>query len=425
MGFIRFLDGTTTNCKADNLLFVSLRVELDHIDEWTVDWDIDLTLKEIYLVKHASWRDVFLRLTSVDIDHEVIEEEEGIKSEESEATVFSHGDLAEAATHQRHTSSSPAANNRGLGSTRIVPTTDFAHANSHNTKYAARIMKDFHKCKKNAMKVVLSSIFSSSSTFSSDCESFQQALLDHGLLSVVLRFLMRCIHEDFKDVVGSVKGNLQTPTDWVEILTWFTRFEKCNLEIANGVRAIIPCMCDDTKRQFFKSNKYWHEGIPPFFGLVDNLLNRSSQSTSTKAGHILLQNKGFLESMVQMGFWSAYRPDILKESKSYLITKSIDCVEDFARKATKGLITMGIVKSLSPTYAEHFTKDGLDRLKVIAATPVVSRAYDASCKVLFVVGMIRMLKGFKSDDPQDREDFFHTLFMFTTNTASTMRLLPK
>ena len=115
MGFIRFLDGTTTNCKADNLLFVSLRDELDHIDEWTVDWDIDLTLKEIYLVKHASWRDVFLRLTSVDIVHEVIEEEEGIKSEESEATVFSHGDLAEAATHQRHTSSSPAANNRRRG----------------------------------------------------------------------------------------------------------------------------------------------------------------------------------------------------------------------------------------------------------------------------------------------------------------------
>jgi hypothetical protein len=90
-----------------------------------------------------------------------------------------------------------------------------------------------------------------------------------------------------------------------------------------------------------------------------------------------------------------------------------------------GLIAMGIVKSLSPTNAEHFTKDGLDRLKVIAATPVISRAY-ASSKVLIVVGMIRMLKGFKSDDPQDREDFFYTLFMFTTNaTASTMRLLPK
>jgi len=96
-------------------------------------------------------------------------------------------------------------------------------------------MKDFRKCKKNAMKVVLSSIFSSSSTFSSDCESFQQALLDHGLLSVVLRFLMWCEHEDFKDVVGSVKGNLQTPADWVRILTWFTRFEKCKLEIVNGV----------------------------------------------------------------------------------------------------------------------------------------------------------------------------------------------
>ena len=46
---------------------------------------------------------------------------------------------------------------------------------------------------------------------------------------------MWCKHEDFKDVVGSVKGNLQTLADWVRILTWFTRFEKCNLEIVNGV----------------------------------------------------------------------------------------------------------------------------------------------------------------------------------------------
>lgn len=173
-------------------------------------------------MKHATWRDVFLRLTSIDIDHEVIEEEEGIKSEESEATVLSQGDLAEASTHQRHTLSSPASNNQGLGSTRIVPITDFAHANSHNMKYVARIMKDFRKCKKNAMKDFLLSIFSSLSTFSSNCESFQQALLDHGLLSVVLGFLRRCEHEDFKDVVGSVKGNLQTLADWVEILTWFT-----------------------------------------------------------------------------------------------------------------------------------------------------------------------------------------------------------
>jgi hypothetical protein len=165
----------------------------------------------------------------------------------------------------------------------------------------------------------------------------------------------------------------------------------------------------------FKSNKYWHEGIPPFVGLVHNLLTPSSQSTSTKAGHILLQNKGFPKSMGQMGFWSAYRPDILKESKSYLITKIIQSVEDFARAATGGLVTMGIVKSLSPAEADHFTKDGLDRLKLIATTPMVSRAYDTNCKVLFVIGMICMLKGFKSDNPQDREAFFDTLFMFTTN----------
>ena len=83
-----------------------------------VDWDINLTLN----------------LMSVDIDHEVIEEEEGIAFGESEATVLSHVELTEASIHHSHTSPSLAANNRGLGSTRFVPTTDFVHANSHNAK---------------------------------------------------------------------------------------------------------------------------------------------------------------------------------------------------------------------------------------------------------------------------------------------------
>ena len=108
------------------------------------------------------------------------------------------------------------------------------------------------------------------------------------------------------------------------------------------------------------------------------------------------------------------RPDIPKESKSYLITKSIEIIEDFAHRATSKLIAMSIDKSLSPFEQDHFTKDGLDQLKLIATTPVVSRAYDANCKVLYVIGMIHMLKGFKSDDPQD-QDVFYTLFVFTSN----------
>ena len=51
-----------------------------------VDWDINLTLN----------------LMSVDIDHEVIEEEEGIAFGESEAAVLSHGELADTLIHQRH-----------------------------------------------------------------------------------------------------------------------------------------------------------------------------------------------------------------------------------------------------------------------------------------------------------------------------------
>lgn len=46
-GFIRFLNGNMTDCRAANLQFVSLRHALFHFEEWTVDWYINLTEVEI------------------------------------------------------------------------------------------------------------------------------------------------------------------------------------------------------------------------------------------------------------------------------------------------------------------------------------------------------------------------------------------
>jgi hypothetical protein len=63
-----------------------------------------------------------------------------------------------------------------------------------------------------------------------------------------------------------------------------------------------------------------------------------------------------------------------------------------------------------------FTQEELDRLKLIAATPVVSKAFNANCKVLYVVGIIRMLKVIKSDVPEDRRDLLDFLSYFTMNS---------
>ena len=54
--FIRFLDCNTHNCAASNLHFVSLKNAMDHIDDWKVDWDMELSPEEIALVKTPEWR---------------------------------------------------------------------------------------------------------------------------------------------------------------------------------------------------------------------------------------------------------------------------------------------------------------------------------------------------------------------------------
>jgi hypothetical protein len=54
--FIRILDGNTNNCSIYNLCQVSLDDAMDHIDEWKVNWDMDLTRREIALVKDPVWR---------------------------------------------------------------------------------------------------------------------------------------------------------------------------------------------------------------------------------------------------------------------------------------------------------------------------------------------------------------------------------
>jgi hypothetical protein len=391
-GFIRFLNGITTDCRVENMLLVSLRDALVNIDQWKVDWDKNLELSEIKLVKDPTWRRVFLRSTGVDVRNS-----------------------AHDISSLQMTTPTPSTD---YGLTTINP-----YADSHSTKQVAKVMKDFRKCKKVAVNLLRSNLGGDED----ELNSFQQALIDNGLLSVLLGFLSQCEHEDFNDVVNKVKGNLRTPADWMEILMKLSTFKQCKVEIANGIQAVLRCMCDDNKRLFFKSNKYWHEAMPTFAALVSDLLS-SSDDLSTKVTastvcHILLQNEGFLESIVHRCFWTSYRPDLVKEYESHQPSVDVKSLESFAHMGIKNIHFIGLDRNKTETdeelnrltVPEAFSQDGLDLITTIAKTPVVSRAHDPRCKVNYVVGMIRMLKIVDSVDRRDQFSVLNSMFAYNAD----------
>jgi len=406
MGFIRFLNGNMTDCRVANLQFVSLRDALLHFEEWTVDLCINLTEQEIDAVVNSGVRQLLVHhqqcMTNCEVLHDEIE------------------DGMDANNDQRGQSSPlpVLAAERVVISARAVPTT-------HNTTYQVkRIMNDIRKCKLVAVDVILSTIRKS---YKRDYDSFQKDLVDNGLISVVLGFLRLCEHTDFNDVVEKVKGNIQTPADWMEILACFGNHDQCRLEIANGIQAVVRCLCDDTKRLFFNSNKHWHEAMPHFLRLVSNLLSYMNDEDESPAMvcNILLQNEGFLESVVQKALWTSYRPDLVKEYESHSLLR-IQIVETSAHMAISDLIRIGNEEYGQEylndsdeeenlfTVVESISQDGLNLLKTIAKIPVVSRVYDPECNVNYVVGLIRLLKNVKSN-AGDRWKHFDILSLFTNN----------
>ena len=90
-----------------------------------------------------------------------------------------------------------------------------------------------------------------------------------GILSAVFNFLQRCEDETFGVVMAIVGGDLATPSTWIEFITKASELEpSCRLQIVQNIGPLVKCMCSDTKRVFFKSNKHWREAIMHFVELI-------------------------------------------------------------------------------------------------------------------------------------------------------------
>ena len=213
-----------------------------------------------------------------------------------------------------------------------------------------------------------------------------------GVLSTILKFLKRCEDDTFVKVMLDVGGgDLKTPTSWVRILLKAeAREESCRLHIAQSIGPLVKCMCNDTKRQLFKSTKHWVDTIRAFVALIHNMIlsgfDNSDKTENTEIIDTLLQHEGLLTSIVQWGLWEEeYRPDITKKLTT---DKRVDIVE-------LGNATLNrLIKA-----ADLDSEEDRKRLETIGTTPIISKEYDPECTISLVVGLIRQveIKGWTLD----------------------------
>ena len=204
-----------------------------------------------------------------------------------------------------------------------------------------------------------------------------------GILSTLLSFFKRCEDDTFVKVMLDVGGDIMTPRLWVRILMKAEAQEpSCRLHIAQNIGPLVRCMCNDTKRQFFRSNKHWSDTIQAFVCLIHNTIlsgfNSSDETEGKKIIDTLLQYEGLLTSIIQWAFWEEDRPDIAKEIK---VGDLVDIVES-------GRVTVSrLIRS-----ADLISEEDKERLETIGTTPITSKEYDPECKISLVVGLIRQTK---------------------------------
>ena len=222
----------------------------------------------------------------------------------------------------------------------------------------------------------------------------------------ILNFLKRCEDETFDQVVASVgvgvnfrddmRTPLRTPSTWIEVLDKAMRYEPgCSLHIAESIGPLVSCMCNDTGRLFFKSNKHWREGVAILIGVIHNMIKSNLVPDANEGNKeiidVLLQHDGLLTSIVQWGFWNdEYRPDLVEDLGSLC-----GIVVEFGKSITKHLVC-------SIAASNNVSKRDEALLETIGSTPIVSKDYDPTCMISYVEGLIRQMKtnGFDTSDLQ-------------------------
>jgi hypothetical protein len=214
------------------------------------------------------------------------------------------------------------------------------------------------------------------------------SIVHSGILTTVLNFLKRCEDETFHQVMNSVgKGNLISPLAWIRILSRAEELEpSCSLQIAQNIGPMVRCMCADTTRNFFNSNKHWREGITQFVLLVLGMIDKSIQTTDREVANALLQHEGLLPSIVQWGFWKDHRPDIVR----VLGVEECSVISDLGMQLVRLLVDESYQRRNNITL--ELAADCTRLMRSIGMTSIISREYDPNCMISYTAGYIHRMK---------------------------------
>ena len=115
-----------------------------------------------------------------------------------------------------------------------------------------------------------------------------------ALVSIALKFLRRCESDTFAEVMLDIGGgDLICPSIWLKILFRAIELEpreehtNCRQQIVQSIGPLVKCMCNDTVRLFFKSNKHWRDTIRSFVGFIHNMIHILVNSDGSKGLDIL------------------------------------------------------------------------------------------------------------------------------------------
>jgi len=89
------------------------------------------------------------------------------------------------------------------------------------------------------------------------------------------------------------------------------------LQIASSIGPVLNCMQNEVDRQFFKSNNHWYRSLT-FVYLIGNLLFTGKNQKEIM--QVLCEYQGLFDCIVRMMFWDTYRPDLVKEAKTFDFT---------------------------------------------------------------------------------------------------------